>query len=79
MRPNEPKYPKNKVCIAVEAKNGIMEARICKEYKYLGTTLNRDDQISNRITKVRRILVRLNRILWNKNITKKRKFDTRQW
>jgi hypothetical protein len=82
------KYPKHEVCMhwsgGRKSDNGRQQ-RSCKEYKYLGITLNQertkkwprpdDQEISNRITKAGRIITCLNGILWNKNITKKRKFN----
>jgi len=45
---------------------GNKQVRTYKEYKYLGTTLNRegtdDQEINNRITKAKRIIVCLNGI-----------------
>jgi len=53
--------------------------RICNEYRYLGTTLNRketeEQETSNGITKMTSIIAYLNDILRNKSITKKRKFN----
>jgi len=74
--------PKTKYLgIRAEAENLIMKdekkATSCKEYKYLGTILNRgeteDQEISNR--KPRRIIACLNGILWSKSIIEKRKFN----
>jgi len=43
------------------------EVETCKEYEYLGTILNQegtnDQEINKRITKARRIIVCLNKIL----------------
>jgi len=76
------KYPKNEVSMHWCRGNGMQgnkEVRSCKKYKYLRITLNRkgtdEQEINNRITKARRIIAYLNGILWNKSITKKRKFN----
>jgi len=69
------------LCIGVEIENlvieGNKEVRTYKEYKYLEITLNRegtdDHEISNRITKARRIIAYLNDILWS--IMKKKEFS----
>jgi len=55
------KYPKNEVSIYESGKSGngkgkkVKEVKTCREYKYLGITLNRegtdDQKISNRIIK----------------------------
>lgn len=72
------------LCIGTETENLITdnkEVSICNEYKYWGTTFNRegtnDQEINIRITQARRIIEGLNGILWNKNIMKKRKLNLR--
>jgi len=51
--------------IGVEADNLVLEGNreieTCKEYAYLGTTMNREG--TGKITKARRIIAYLNRIL----------------
>jgi hypothetical protein len=73
------KYPKNEVSMHWCRGNGMednTEVRTCKKYKYLRITLNREgtdeQEINNRITKVRRIIAYRNGILWNKSIMKKK-------
>lgn len=72
------------LCIGTETENLVTDNKdvsIYNEYKYLGRTFNRegidDQEINIRITQARKIIAGLNGILWNKNITKKRKLNLR--
>lgn len=58
------------LCIGTETENLVTdnkEVSICNEYKYLGTTFNRegtdDQEINIRITQARKIIAGLNGIL----------------
>lgn len=71
------------MCIGADAENLTLDdgrqISTCKEYKYLGVMYNTEgtdeQEINIRVTQARKAIKCLNGILWNKNISKKRKFN----
>jgi len=59
------------------------EVETCKEYDYLRTILNKeridDQEINKRVTKAKRIIVYLNKVLWKASQKGENSIYMKQW